>query len=533
MDSLKAPAPQQETKLHFLDYWRIIRIRKTVILAVFLLVVITATLVTFFLPERYASTARIKVERDQTDIASVMQAQTYSGAYDPYFIQTEFEVIQSEVILAPVITNLNLNVEWGKKYLNAVAKTSETMTWLKAAMDLRPVRNTSLIEIRVSSEDAKEAAKIANSIAETYRKHRVEQRIQLTKGGIDVLKEQVEEQNKKIEDAQKYVDDMRERLKIPDALSAGDMPTMLLTAETLRKVEGIRIEAQMEYVRQDTLLKKLKELKTEELAQALPTAAQDSILTSLLEQLNSAGQKLAAAKREYGADHAEVRKASATVEDLHTNVKSRVYGIMVGLEAKVQSLKEGLDKIQVEVNKATKTDIDQATKSRPYFEAKRKVEELQRFANVLNMKVSSEKTDLVLPKTSMVEIVDHAVPAMRPFRPNKSLNIAIGLGVGGVLGLSLSGYVYLLQVSSFRRTKREAARLLLRRVAYTCIAIIVAVIMGYFCAFLYWGPYGFDLATMISVPVVLLIGTNLCAFIEIKSLRAALEELAPEVRTVP
>ena len=64
MDPLKA-APTQETKLHFLDYWRIIRIRKTVILAVFLLVVITATLVTFILPEAYSSTARIKVERDR------------------------------------------------------------------------------------------------------------------------------------------------------------------------------------------------------------------------------------------------------------------------------------------------------------------------------------------------------------------------------------------------------------------------------------------------------------------------------------
>ncbi len=52
MDPLKV-TPPQETKLHFLDYWRIIRIRKTVIMAVFLLVVITATLVTFILPESY------------------------------------------------------------------------------------------------------------------------------------------------------------------------------------------------------------------------------------------------------------------------------------------------------------------------------------------------------------------------------------------------------------------------------------------------------------------------------------------------
>src|SRR5262245_62985941 len=114
MDSSKiAPAP--ETKLHFLDYWRIIRIRKTVILAVFLLVVITATLVTFILPETFSSTARIKVERDQTDIQSLLQPQNPWG-YDPYFIQTEFEVIQSEVVLGKVIENLKLYEYWGKKY---------------------------------------------------------------------------------------------------------------------------------------------------------------------------------------------------------------------------------------------------------------------------------------------------------------------------------------------------------------------------------------------------------------------------------
>src|SRR5271165_3605504 len=114
MDSSKAQPPP-ETKLHFLDYRRIIRIRKTVILAVFLLVVITATLVTFILPESYSSTARIKVERDQSDIAT-LAGQQVMGSYDPYFIQTEFEVIQSEVVLGNVIEQLNLNEKWGKRY---------------------------------------------------------------------------------------------------------------------------------------------------------------------------------------------------------------------------------------------------------------------------------------------------------------------------------------------------------------------------------------------------------------------------------
>ena len=87
-----------ETKLHFLDYWRIIRIRKTVILAVFLLVSLTTTLVTFILPEAYSSTVRIQVEKDSPDVTALTE-RAYLPAYDPYWIQTEFEKIQSKTVL--------------------------------------------------------------------------------------------------------------------------------------------------------------------------------------------------------------------------------------------------------------------------------------------------------------------------------------------------------------------------------------------------------------------------------------------------
>src|SRR3954454_20975525 len=92
-----------EAKLHFLDYWRIIRIRKTVILAVFLLVAITTTLVTFILPESFASTVRIKVEKDGTDVTGLGQESYGGGGFDPYWIQDQFETIQSKMILYQVI----------------------------------------------------------------------------------------------------------------------------------------------------------------------------------------------------------------------------------------------------------------------------------------------------------------------------------------------------------------------------------------------------------------------------------------------
>src|SRR5205823_9818908 len=126
----------------------------------------TATLVTFILPESFASTARIKIERDAPDIQGFDQRNP-AGQYDPYFIQTEFETIQSEKVLGKVVETLNLNKEWGKKFRgeNEVLKTTETIQMLKDRLDLRPVRNTSFIEVKVYSDKPDEAADLANAIS--------------------------------------------------------------------------------------------------------------------------------------------------------------------------------------------------------------------------------------------------------------------------------------------------------------------------------------------------------------------------------
>jgi polysaccharide biosynthesis transport protein len=450
MDPLKV-APPQETKLHFLDYWRIIRIRKTVILAVFLLVVITATLVTFILPESFSSTARIKIERDAPDIAGMAERGGMTG-YDPYFIQTEFELIQSEVILGKVIDDLDLNREWGKKYANNERlRTTETITLLKGRIDLRPVRNTSLIEIRVFSEKAEEAARIANALAEAYRAHRQEQRSQLSRGGIKALEERFAEQEAKVKKAQERVDALRQELNISDAMASGEGPSPLMTADTLRKIESLRIESQAEFVRQITLLDRLKslgkELGPEGLAQAITTAAPDNLLSSLLDQLTMAEQRLVALEKEYGPEHAEVLKCKGMTDDLHQKVKNRVDGIILGLDTRVLSLSNSIVNLQQEVGKATTNDVAQANLTRPYFEAKRTLEELQRFRQILDAKIAYEKIDVELPKTMMVEVVDKAVPGSRPVRPNKPLNIALGIIIGLVVGVGLAFFIEYLDTS--------------------------------------------------------------------------------------
>ncbi|HEV2694921.1 MAG TPA: hypothetical protein VG347_18655 [Verrucomicrobiae bacterium] len=139
-----------------------------IFMAVFLLSVTLSVIITNILPETYASTATVRLENDQP-----------SKNYDPYFIQTQFEVIQSPSVLNRVIDRLKLNVQWGKKYFaGETLKSTETMEILKGRLSLRPIGNSALVGITCYSDDRVEAASIANGIATAYRDYREESRIE-------------------------------------------------------------------------------------------------------------------------------------------------------------------------------------------------------------------------------------------------------------------------------------------------------------------------------------------------------------------
>jgi len=331
-----------------------------------LLIAITTILVTSILPESYCSTARIKIERDQSDILGLAERRGVADD-DPHYIQTEFELIQSEAILGKVVEGLDLNIGWGKKYAGGERlKTSESISLLKARVDLRPVRNTSIAEIRAYSEKADEAAKIADAVAEAYRDYRVKARAGKISASIQALEQAYEENN--------------------------------------QKIRTIRTE--------------IAELSREPSAQ-------------------------------------------------NTN-----------------RLDEGRSRL----------------------------EELQRFSQVLFTKLANEKTDLSLPATGMVQIVDRAVPAYRPVRPNKPCNMLIGIVVGCLVGCFLATLVYVLQCREFRRKSgvpRTPFPPRFRAAVHIFIALVVGVVVGYRCA----SP--FDAATVIIVPLTIALGGIASAYLEL------------------
>jgi len=325
-----------------------------------------------------------------------------------------------------------------------VLKTYETLGLLKSKLEVRPVRSATLIEIRVSSDKPEEAARIANAVAEEYKALRHQRFTRSRQEGLRALEDRFREQEEKVKKAGQMTDKLRVELNITDALAREESPSPLMTAETLRELESLRIESQAEYVRQATMFERLKalqkELGPEGLAPAMSTAAPDAVLSSYIEHLGAAEQQLAGLSKEYGPQHVEVLKIKSQIEDLHDKIRTRVEGAMLGLDARVLSLSNSLDNLNKEIALAITNDVVRANESQQYFEAKRNLEELQRFRHILKMKVASERIDLGFPKMAMVEVVDRAAPAARPVSPN--LTRALTLILSGAL-LDIAGFMML------------------------------------------------------------------------------------------
>jgi len=247
MDPLKQQT-QQESRLHFLDYWRIIRIRKTVIIAVFLLVVITATLVTFILPEQFASYAAMKVQRDTSDIQELQGDSMRMSAYDPYYLFTEENTIQSEAILTNVITTLDLNNVWGKKYNDGVPlKTAETLAILRGRLDVKQRRNTTIIDVKAYSDSPTDAAHLANAVADTYKQWRLESVKRRVNAGVEELEDQLKQHDEKLNKAKEELAGLRKELQISDFDDVRSMPMMLSETEEFKRYTASRFELEQTY----------------------------------------------------------------------------------------------------------------------------------------------------------------------------------------------------------------------------------------------------------------------------------------------
>jgi succinoglycan biosynthesis transport protein ExoP len=436
-----------EIKLHFLDYWRVIRLRRSLILVVFLLCVMTSTLLTIWLPKQYSSMARIQVEKDTPEVP-IAEARQMTVGTDPYFLTTQFKIIESWSILTNVIANLHLDERLAQQNGYSRWTMDETFEYLSKRISVEQTRMTSLIEISVRNPDAKLAADIVNNVAESYRRSRLEQWRGSRGRGIESRQATLENQQHDVDMAETNLNELRLKYQIGEFYDQSPISDTI-ESEALRELSHNETMAEVDYGEYSNILSTLEAIPPEKLGSEISTAYRqtDSELTEFTIRLSQAKERMVEAKADYGEKNPHYAASEELLERAQHDYDTKVQGILDGIRSRVQMDKSYLTLIRHNKEEIKRERNESAQQRQPYYSAKAKVENLRRIRDLLQTKLIEEETEEQQPMQSIVIVRDPGRPEVRPVSPKSTIIIPLGIIVGLIVGLGLAFFIEYLDTS--------------------------------------------------------------------------------------
>ncbi len=434
----------QGDSLHFLDYWRVVHSRKEIVLAVTVLIVVTGVAYTLMQPRIYKSEARIQVRDDSLSVPLFDQAMSMP-TYNPFFLRTQYEVIQSKPLLYDVIEKQDLRNVWGKEYNKGVSiERTDALVELKKSLKVEQYRDTSLISIQVFRENPKEAAAIANELAYVYKEYRIDLKHEETRRGIDALKNELDKQKEIVNRAENEVEGIRKDLGI--SMIGDDVITEKIP---LTKLETQKTEVQVEMQAALTRLREVEALDTNKLINVLSYLVNDTTLRTLRNDLIQTEVNLKLMLQDYGENHPEVMRLKVGREEIRCKLNDVVVGLMESMRIEYTTISNKYQELQTTVEAIKQEDINiTSEKLLPLNKAQRELKVQRSILNALQARLIEEGMIQELPRIP-VTVVDPAEASTldRPVSPNFYLNIFIAVILGLSSGVGLAFFIEYLDTS--------------------------------------------------------------------------------------
>jgi succinoglycan biosynthesis transport protein ExoP len=419
------------------DFLNLVRQRKALIALLLTAVVIVTLGVTAFLPRWYLATTKVLVEKPEGEV-KLFQAQS-SSAYDPYCLQDQFRIMQSEKILYPVIERLNLNSRIGAS-LGSPVPLENAITYqylLQKMVRIEAPRNSSVIEINVYAQDPALAAEIANELANVYSADRIAEATASQREGLEELQRQLAAQEQVVTSQRDVVEALRRDLNISGVdLTARSSD---LEIETLFQLQNSLIA-----LRTDAAGKRARY----ESFRAIPEEERISLVNSELipdpniQQLHQAyliaEQEVARLRGSLGDQHPDMQAAQETLNTRRGQLDAQLRGFERGLQIAAEEAATRVRQLEQELESAKAAQILSAQeRRRPFDDALQRLENESRLRDVLSQTLRQREIDFQVPKRT-IEILNVAEPARWASKPNWTLNLAFALLFGGLLGLGVA-----------------------------------------------------------------------------------------------
>lgn len=403
------------------DYWRIMRKRKMSILAMALLVSLCSY---GFAKWRepsplYEAGSAIKIDRF-SNLASI-----FTGAY--WQQQENMETHAYIIASYPVLKKAAVLLGWIPAQAAAAETLTETshlttMQRLKLMVEAKPQEGTHIINIRTVSEDAREAARVANVLAQAYRDYNIQQNNKKTFETRAFIEEQLRLTSETLKQAEHALRTFKEQngLIALDAQTAGNLTQMhsVQSEHERARAERAEIESQIK------ALEAAGKGQSDRLMGILMSAIPGSSLGQLRNKLSELNLKRQTLLISFTEKHPQVEEVTHEIQAVHREVQRELQSNQQAATAREVDLARRVESLRSE-------NLSLPEKGLAMVRLQREVG----LQESLYSQLKAKYQEVQIQESGKMEEVSVVKPAVTPDKPfNIPSNLMIML-TGAVMGL--------------------------------------------------------------------------------------------------
>jgi succinoglycan biosynthesis transport protein ExoP len=305
-----------------------------------------------------------------------------------------------------------------------VLNRSDTLKKFQESVKIEPIRNSRLVEIQVMNSDAKLSARIANAMAKAFIAINLERKLESSVYAKQFLEDQIKQTKAKLEESERVINDYAKKNSI---LSLGDQTSATTQnyvdfSSALAKAEQERIKAESQY----------NEVSLN--PESAPRVLDNLAIQTYKEQKARLDAEYAKNLSIYKPGFPVMVQLNAQIDELNSRIKSEVNTILASIKGQFEAAKrqEALLRGRVAASRSEVLAVQDLSVDmnllRRELDTNRQVYDslLQRLKEV---SVTGGLT------TNNLSVVDEAQTPLYPYSPRPLINLALGILLGGFLGM--------------------------------------------------------------------------------------------------
>jgi succinoglycan biosynthesis transport protein ExoP len=425
---------------HLYDYLLILRKHQWLILSFLVAVVTIVSIATFRMKPVYVTTARIEIDRENSNILPFPGIDSYDFMMDmDNYIETQSRILTSETLALQTIRNSGLipHAEMQGAPAGSEAFTSGNLANHKrppelgeflGSLSVRRVPQSRLLDVSFESTSPQLAAEILNAHVQNFLEQNFRSRYDTTNKATEFLTSQLSDLKVQVQESE----DARLAYERQHQIWELD-GNQNITTQRLNDLNRQLTDAQSERMRKEALYEFAKAGNLD----VIPQLRENSSLQDLMRKRSELYSQFTDALNQYGPNFPKVQRLQShlkEIDGLMDNEKRNILETM-GNDYNAARQREGL--LNEALNEQ-KNDVSLMSQSLvEYNILKRQAEANKTMYDGLLTKLKEANIAAGL-KSSNIRVVDPAMVPSTPARPAKTKNIALSLLVGLVGGIGLA-----------------------------------------------------------------------------------------------